>query len=76
MFDQADAVHVSVTWTWDLPFAEKLGDAWKHVAPVTIGGPATGQAGQNFTPGMYVKRGYVAGMPEPLLVLLGMAARR
>ena len=59
MFDQADAVHVSVTWTWDLPFAEKLCEAWKHVAPVTIGGPATGQAGQDFTPGMYVKRGYV-----------------
>lgn len=59
LFDLADEVHVSVTFTWDLPLAEKLAKAWEPVAPVRIGGPATGEAGENFTPGMYVKRGYV-----------------
>lgn len=59
MMDEADEVHVSVTFTWDLPLAEKLVKLWKPVAPVKIGGPATGEAGKDFVPGMYVKRGYV-----------------
>lgn len=52
-------VHVSVTWTYDLPRAEQLAREWERVAPVKIGGPATGMRGEEFTPGMYVKRGYV-----------------
>jgi len=59
LFDEADEVHVSVTFTWDLPAAEKLAKAWESVAPVRIGGPATGEAGGDFTPGRYVKEGYV-----------------
>lgn len=59
LFDEADEVHVSVTFTWDLAAAEKLVKAWEPVAPVRIGGPATGEAGGDFTPGMYVKAGYV-----------------
>jgi hypothetical protein len=32
LFDEADEVHVSVTFTWDLPLAEKLAKAWaSHV---------------------------------------------
>ena len=58
-FDEADKVHISVAFTWDMPTAEKLAKEWAHVAPVTIGGPATGQRGGKFIPGMYVKRGYV-----------------
>jgi hypothetical protein len=58
-FDEADEVHISVTWTWDLPRAEELAKAWEHAAPVKIGGPATGAAGGDFTPGQYVKTGYV-----------------
>lgn len=58
-FDEADEVHVSVTFTWDLPRAERLAKAWKHVAPVKLGGPATGMSGGPFEPGMYVRRGYV-----------------
>lgn len=54
-----DEVHVSVTFTYDLPRAEYLAREWAHVAPVKIGGPATGMAGGNFTPGMYLKPGYV-----------------
>lgn len=59
LFDEADEVHVSVTFTWDLPLAEKLARAWGPVAPVKIGGPATGEAGGEFTPGRYLKTGYV-----------------
>jgi len=58
LFDQADEVHVSVTFTWDLPLAEKLAEAWKPVAPVRIGGPATGERGEAFEPGRYVRDGY------------------
>lgn len=57
-FDEADAVHISVTWTWDLPEVERLAELWKHIAPVTIGGPATGAAGGDFEPGMYLREGY------------------
>jgi hypothetical protein len=54
-----DEVHVSVTFTYDLPRAEKLAAEWGHVAPSSIGGPATGATGGDFTPGMYLKPGYV-----------------
>lgn len=59
LFDEADEVHVSVTFTWDLPLAEKLVKAWSCVAPVRIGGPATGERGGEFVPGRYVRQGYV-----------------
>jgi len=59
MWDEADAIHVSVAFTWDLPRAERLAAEWGRVAPVTIGGPATGAAGGEFTPGRYLKPGYV-----------------
>lgn len=58
-FDKADEVHVSVTFSWDLPRAERLARAWESVAPVTIGGPATGEPGGEFEPGRYLKPGYV-----------------
>jgi hypothetical protein len=54
-----DRVHISVTFTWDLSAAEKLYKEWSRVAPTEIGGPATGVAGGNFTPGVYLKDGYV-----------------
>ncbi|KKK55381.1 hypothetical protein LCGC14_3075130, partial [marine sediment metagenome] len=41
-------VHVSVTFTWDMKRAEYLAKAWKHIAPVKIGGPATGTRGEDF----------------------------
>ena len=56
---ECDEVHVSVTFTYDLPQAEKMAAAWRHIAPVKIGGPATGMAGGDFTPGLYLKPGYV-----------------
>lgn len=58
LFDEADEIHISVSFTWDLPLAERLEKAWRSVAPVKIGGPATGERGEDFTPGQYLKRGY------------------
>jgi hypothetical protein len=57
--DQIDEVHISVAFTKDLPEAERLEKQWRHVAPVKIGGPATGERGGDFVPGMYLKKGYV-----------------
>ena len=56
---EVDEVHISVAFTWDISKAEQLAKAWERIAPVTIGGPAMGAAGGEFTPGMYLKRGYV-----------------
>ncbi len=56
----ADEVHVSVTFTWDLPLAERIAKAWEPYAKVVrIGGPATGMRGETFTPGLYLKPGHV-----------------
>lgn len=56
---EIDEVHVSVTFTWDLGRAEYLARAWEKVAPVKIGGPATGMPGSDFEPGLYLRPGYV-----------------
>ena len=66
-FDEADEVHISVAFTWDLPEAERLAKAWRHVAQVKIGGPAVGTVGGAFTPGQYLRHGYTItsrGCPE------------
>ena len=57
--DGADKIHISVTFSWDLREAERLEKEWRCIAPVEIGGPATGQRGEDFTPGQYLKKGYV-----------------
>jgi hypothetical protein len=57
--DEADEIHISVLFTWDLTEADRLSKEWSHVAPVRIGGPATGMRGDDFTPGQYVKPGYL-----------------
>lgn len=57
--DGITQVHISVAFTYDLPRAEYLARAWSRIAPVSIGGPATGMAGGDFVPGMYLKKGYV-----------------
>jgi hypothetical protein len=54
-----DKAHISVTFSWDIPEAERLYKEWSHIAPVEMGGPALGQRGEEFTPGMYLKNGYV-----------------
>jgi hypothetical protein len=59
LFDEADGVHVSVAFTWDIPRAEYLAKQWSMVAPVKVGGPAFNEPGGDFIPGMYMKQGYV-----------------
>ncbi|MDR1596320.1 MAG: hypothetical protein LBR99_01315 [Treponema sp.] len=56
---EVDKVHISVTFTWDLPEGERLYKQWSRIAPAEIGGPALGLPGENFIPGMYLKTGYV-----------------
>lgn len=65
LFDEADEVHVSVTFTWDRDRAEQLAKAWEVVAPVKIGGVGWrsdefpfGDPGKEFVPGRYIKDGY------------------
>jgi hypothetical protein len=51
---------ISTTFSWDLEEAERLYDAWSKVVPsCSIGGPATGQRGEEFVPGKFLKNGYV-----------------
>ena len=58
MFAEAHEVHVSVTFTYDKPEAERLAEQWRHVAPVKIGGVAYGDESLEFIPGRYIKPGY------------------
>lgn len=58
LFSQADEVHVSVAFTWDIPIAERLAKQWERVAPVKVGGVAYGDPGAEFIPGRYIKHGY------------------
>jgi hypothetical protein len=59
LFDEADEIRVSVTFTYDIPQAEYLAKQWCMVADVKIGGPAYNEPGGDFVPGMYMKKGYV-----------------
>ncbi len=55
---EAEVVHISVTFTWDLPLALDLAYAWSQYYPkVEIGGPAYRPGCLDFTPGVYVRRG-------------------
>lgn len=58
MFAEADEVHISVSFTWDKPEAERLAEEWRFVAPVKIGGVAYGDTSLEFIPGRYIKPGY------------------
>ena len=55
---QADEVHVSVTFTWDMKEGERLAKAWSdYYSVVKLGGVAYGLSEDEFTPGRYVKNG-------------------
>jgi len=58
LFDVADEVHVSVTFTADKAIAERLAEQWKYVAQVKVGGVAYGDKSLEFIPGRYIKPGY------------------
>ena len=55
---EADEVHVSVTFSADIPIAERLAEEWRQVAPVKVGGVAYGDDSLTFIPGRYIKPGY------------------
>lgn len=57
---EAEEVHVSVTFTWDVEEGYRLQQAWEQCYPgrVRIGGPAFGDRGGDFVPGMYLREGY------------------
>jgi len=58
-FSVVDAVHICVVFTYDLPKAEELYKKWAVLGvPVLMGGPAFGKPGGEFTPGLYLKKGY------------------
>jgi len=55
---EADEVHVSVTFTWDIEMGRRLTEAWLDYYPkVKLGGPALGDRPNGFIPGMYIKPG-------------------
>ena len=54
------AVHISVTFTWDIPRVEDLYYAWQILGvPVMAGGPAFDDRMGDFAPGLYLKDGYI-----------------
>lgn len=57
--EDVDEVHISVAFTWDMEKAEKLAEFYKRYGDVKIGGPAFNVPGGEFTPGMYIKEGYI-----------------
>lgn len=58
MRPEADEVHVSVTFTWDIERGKRLAQAWRQYYPIVrIGGPAFGNKPNGFTPGLYLKPG-------------------
>src|SRR5262245_28878990 len=58
LFAQGDAVHISVAFTYDKPYAEELAESWRYVGAITVGGVAYGDPGHEFVPGRYIKEGY------------------
>jgi len=59
LFDEADEVHVSVTFKADKAIAESLAEQWRVVTQsVHVGGVAYDDASLEFIPGRYVKPGY------------------
>ena len=55
-----DEIHVSVAFSYDMRKAEQLAESWaKTGLPVKLGGPAFNAPGAGFTPGLYLRKGYV-----------------
>ena len=54
---EADEVHVSCTFTWDIPRTHRLAQAWGQYYHVRMGGPAFSTRTNGFVPGRYVKQG-------------------
>lgn len=55
----ADEVHISCTFTWDIPGAKRLAKAWGQYYPVKLGGPAFSSNCDDFKSGIYIRHGIV-----------------
>jgi len=56
--DPETPVFVSVVFKWLRERAERIAESWRmYYRDVRLGGPAYGDLGQEFTPGMFLKRG-------------------
>ena len=56
--DRKIPVRISVTFTWHKREAERIATEWRdYYDDVKIGGPAYGDPGGEFTPGMFLKEG-------------------
>lgn len=54
----ADEVHISVSFTWNIEEAGRLAKAWAQYYPIVrIGGPAFGSNCDSFTAGFYIRDG-------------------
>lgn len=52
-------VRISVVFTWEIPIAIQLKKSWSaHYDDVKMGGPAFGDQGGEFEPGLFIKKGY------------------
>lgn len=55
---EADEVHISVSFTWDIEKAKRLREAWQQYYPIVkIGGPALDDPCNGFEPSMYIRQG-------------------
>jgi len=55
---EANEVHVSCAFTWDIKEAERLAGAWSQYYPIVyLGGPAIDRNGNGFIPGRYLMNG-------------------
>lgn len=53
-----DEVHISVTFTWDIPKVDRLASNWSKKGKVKIGGVAiNGESKEPFKAGVYLKQG-------------------
>ena len=61
MIPEHDEVHISCTFTWDMDEAEDLAFLWEGATnkPVKLGGPAYHSPVDDFTPGLYVRKGII-----------------
>jgi len=55
---EAEEVHVSVTFTWDIKEGQRLVEAWgQFYDNIKLGGPVFGCRDSTFTSGMYINHG-------------------
>ncbi len=55
---EAEEVHISVTFTWDIEEGRRLAGAWANYYPIVrLGGPAFASLCNGFEPGQYIVNG-------------------